>query len=150
MACSVAASYDHCRQIARSTARNFYYSFLTLPRDPRRAMCALYAFMRVTDDLGDSDEPQAVRATQLKQWRASLLHACATDVTGGRGFTSGGRGSCRAEDADQSLACGSAGASPSQAQAADEPPPADHPVLPALADTIHRYKLPVQYLLDVI
>ncbi|HEY2252655.1 MAG TPA: squalene/phytoene synthase family protein, partial [Planctomycetaceae bacterium] len=69
MAYTVAASYDHCRQIARSTARNFYYSFLTLPRDRRRAMCALYAFMRVTDDLGDSDEPQAVRAVQLANWR---------------------------------------------------------------------------------
>ena len=107
MAYSVAASYDHCRHIARATARNFYYSFLTLPREKRQAMCALYAFMRVTDDLGDSDEPQALRAAQLKQWRASLLQACETDEC-------------------------------------------DHPVLPALADTVDRYNLPVQYLLDVI
>jgi len=107
-------------------------------------MCALYAFMRVTDDLGDSDEPQALRAAQLKQWRASLLAACETDLTGGRG-------SCRAEDGGRSPACGSAGASLSQLERPDsELPPADHPVLPALADTVQRYRLPVQYLLDVI
>ena len=39
-------------------------------------MCALYAFMRITDDLGDSDEPVAVRSAQLKAWRASLTRAC--------------------------------------------------------------------------
>ena len=55
MACSVAESYDYCRALARRTARNFYYSFLALPRDRQPAMCVLYAFMRVTDDLGDSD-----------------------------------------------------------------------------------------------
>jgi phytoene synthase len=122
MACSVAESYDHCRALARGTARNFYYSFLTLPRDRQPAMCALYAFMRVTDDLGDSDEPQAVRSAQLKQWRASLVWACETiqrDTAPGE-TASGGSVQC------------------------------DHPVLPALADTVRRYGLPVQYLLDVI
>ncbi len=74
--CSLAESYDHCRRLARSTARNFYYSFLTLPRDRRQAMCVLYSFMRVTDDLGDSHEPRAVREAALKHWKASLLQAC--------------------------------------------------------------------------
>jgi phytoene synthase len=76
MACSVAQSYDHCRQLARKTARNFYYSFLTLPRDRRVAMCVLYSFMRVTDDLGDSDEPVESRARALKGWQESLVRAC--------------------------------------------------------------------------
>jgi len=49
-------SYDYCRRVARSRARNFYYSFLLLPRQKRRAMCALYAFNRVCDDM--SDEPE--------------------------------------------------------------------------------------------
>ena len=117
MACSVAESYDHCRQLARGTARNFYYSFLALPRDRLPGMCALYAFMRVTDDLGDSDEPQAFRAAQLAEWRASLVRACET----------------------------------SQSELGQvESRQYDHPVLPALADTVRRYGLPVQYLLDVI
>src|SRR5437879_2558534 len=76
MALSVAESYDYCRQFARRTARNFYYSFLTLPRDRLNAMCVLYSFMRVTDDLGDSDEPASIRATQLRQWHESLVRAC--------------------------------------------------------------------------
>src|SRR5437879_12564666 len=74
---TVAESVDHCRALARNTARNFYYSFLTLPRDRRDAMCALYAFMRVTDDLGDSAAPVQTRAAQLADWRQSLLQACA-------------------------------------------------------------------------
>jgi phytoene synthase len=74
--CSVAESYDYCRRLARKTARNFYYSFLTLSRDRRRAMCVLYSFMRVTDDLGDSDQSQTVRESGLRRWEASLLRAC--------------------------------------------------------------------------
>src|SRR5262245_7917077 len=68
-------SYAFCVALAKRTARNFYYSFLTLPRDRFRAMCALYAFMRVTDDLGDNDQPAAARAGDLAAWRASLARA---------------------------------------------------------------------------
>lgn len=65
-------SYRACEQLAREAGKNFYYSFLTLPRDRYRAMCALYAFMRVTDDLGDSDRPAAERRVELVRWRAEL------------------------------------------------------------------------------
>lgn len=77
MSLSCAESYVHCQMLARKTAGNFYYSFLTLPREQFRAMCVLYAFMRVTDDLGDSDEPQLVRARDLGRWREKLLLALA-------------------------------------------------------------------------
>lgn len=40
-------------------------------------MCALYAFSRHTDDLGDSDEPLDVRVAQLQAWRQSLTAAFA-------------------------------------------------------------------------
>jgi phytoene synthase len=75
MECSVAESFEHCQALARHTARNFYYSFLTLPRERRQAMCALYSFMRITDDLGDSAAPAATRAAQLASWRVALLAA---------------------------------------------------------------------------
>jgi len=68
----LAASYRLCRQIARTTASNFYYSFLLLPRPKRQAMCALYAFLRRTDDLGDSLQPVEVRRAALARWRESL------------------------------------------------------------------------------
>jgi phytoene synthase len=64
-------SYEYCRALARQTARNFYYSFLTLPRDRFRAMCVLYAFMRITDDLSDEGN-EAERVGNLSRWRASL------------------------------------------------------------------------------
>ncbi|HQU42367.1 MAG TPA: phytoene/squalene synthase family protein [Pirellulales bacterium] len=72
MTVSLAASYDNCRRLARRSAKNFYYSFLLLPREKRRAMCALYAFSRETDDLGDSPQPLDQRRAALMQWRASL------------------------------------------------------------------------------
>jgi len=78
MVLPVNESYDHCRALARKTARNFYYSFLTLPRERMRAMCVLYSFMRVTDDLGDSDEPEATRKVNLASWRESFVRACET------------------------------------------------------------------------
>ena len=55
------ASYAHCQQIARNASSSFYYSFLLLARPQRQAMCALYAFLRRTDDLGDCDAPLAER-----------------------------------------------------------------------------------------
>src|SRR5262245_50855133 len=69
---SLSASFTWCRWLARRTARNFYYAFRVLPRSQARAMDALYAFMRVTDDLADDDGPTSARRTALIQWRADL------------------------------------------------------------------------------
>jgi 15-cis-phytoene synthase len=65
-------SYDYCRRIARSRAKNFYYSFLLLSAQQRKAMCAIYAFMRYCDDL--SDEPGATRAA-IDRWRVEMEEA---------------------------------------------------------------------------
>ena len=72
-------SYAHCRAVARHRAKNFYYSFLLLPRAQRNAMCAVYAFMRYCDDL--SDEPGASMAP-LERWRIALDHALAGQYGG--------------------------------------------------------------------
>jgi len=68
----VERSYQYCRRIARSRAKNFYYSFLLLSAQQRKAMCAIYAFMRYCDDL--SDEPGATRAA-IDRWRMELEEA---------------------------------------------------------------------------
>jgi phytoene synthase len=68
------ASYAHCRAVAKSRAKNFYYSFVLLDADRKNAMCAVYAFMRYCDDL--SDEPGATRAA-MDRWRAALDDALA-------------------------------------------------------------------------
>ena len=69
------ASYRHAARIARQSASNFWFSFLLLPRDKRRAMNALYAFLRRTDDLGDSDRPVEDRRRDLAAWRESFTQA---------------------------------------------------------------------------
>lgn len=74
-------SYDWCTQVAKSQAKNFYYSFLLLPLPQRRAMCAIYAFMRYCDDLSDgalsgddagSHSSAADRAIAIAEWRRDL------------------------------------------------------------------------------
>ena len=65
-------SYAFCERIARTQAKNFYYSFLLLSRPQRQAMCAMYAFMRYCDDL--SDEPGANR-NSIERWRAEMEDA---------------------------------------------------------------------------
>ena len=72
MSPDLAQSYRYCHTVARRRAKNFYYSFLLLPRAQRDAMCAVYAFMRYCDDL--SDEPGASREP-LDRWRAALDRA---------------------------------------------------------------------------
>jgi phytoene synthase len=68
-------SYAYCEQLARREAGNFYHAFRVLPNAQRRAMCALYAFMRVADDLSDRPGGAAERRADLRAWRASLLGA---------------------------------------------------------------------------
>lgn len=82
MSGTLEASYAYCRQLTRRTAGNFYYSFLVLPREKRQAMCALYAFARLTDDLGDNAQPKAVRRAALTDWRSQLDRALVGDAAG--------------------------------------------------------------------
>jgi phytoene synthase len=102
MVASLDESYRFCESLARRQAGNFYPAFRILPRDQRRAMCALYAFMRVADDCGDEQGPLDAKAQKLDDWRRGL-HA----ALGGRG---------------------------------------PHPSHLALADTVNRYSIPVEYL----
>src|SRR6185312_4302487 len=65
----ISLAYAVCRGIARREARNFYYSFLALPRAKRNALSAVYAFMRHADDLSD-DQVRSVddRKVRLSSW----------------------------------------------------------------------------------
>lgn len=68
----VLAGYQDATTLTRRAAKNFYYAFCMLPADQHRALCALYAFMRQTDDLGDADEPVDHRRDALARWRDTL------------------------------------------------------------------------------
>lgn len=73
MTIALEASFAWCKTLAKRTAGNFYFSFLTLPADQLRDMCVLYAFMRVTDDLGDNEDLSLEeRHAALVNWRAEL------------------------------------------------------------------------------
>ena len=81
---SVEESYRYCRDIARKRAKNFFYSFLLLEKPQRDAMCAIYAFMRLCDDL--SDEPAVADRAKLREmialWRLDLERALSGRVSG--------------------------------------------------------------------
>ncbi len=66
---TVSSSYAWCERLARRQAGNFYHAFRLLPTDQRRAMCALYAFLRVADDLTDGTEALAEKRLALAEWR---------------------------------------------------------------------------------
>ena len=69
------ASYDFCVGVSKREAKNFYYSFLVLPGDRRRSMCALYAFLRRTDDLADAPGSADLKIPVLRDWRSGLDEA---------------------------------------------------------------------------
>jgi len=77
----VARSYAECRRIARASASNFYYAFFMLPQAKRDALCALYAFMRLVDDVSDTVGSAADKQRGLARWRAALDAAASGDVS---------------------------------------------------------------------
>jgi phytoene synthase len=78
-AMDLAGSYTFCERLARREAGNFYHAFRMLPRPQRRAMCALYAFMRVADDLADDPPAGASGRDLLTGYRRDFDRALAGD-----------------------------------------------------------------------
>jgi phytoene synthase len=106
MILSLARSYAFCDRLARREAGNFYHGFRLLPRGQRLAMSALYAFLRIADDLSDGPGSTAHKRRLLTDWRSGLDCALA------------GRYS--------------------------------HPLHAALHHTVETFKIPRQYLDDVL
>ena len=69
------AAYRACARLTRRRAKNFYYAFLGLPRDKRRAVYAVYAFCRQADDIADGPEEIPAKRLALKKLRSRLLQA---------------------------------------------------------------------------
>lgn len=63
---------EYCQQKAAQSGSSFYYSFLFLPPDRRRAITALYAFCREVDDTVDDTLDTAVARTKLHWWRNEI------------------------------------------------------------------------------
>jgi squalene synthase HpnC len=120
----VVASYDECHRITREAQSNFYPAFFLLPKPKRDGIVALYAFMRLIDDVSDEDADLAAKQRGLAKWRAALDQA----ITG------------REQVIDGSAAMASPFATLRGAAQ----------VLPALVDAMERYKMPSRYLHDLI
>jgi len=119
---SITESYGHCHRIARAARSNFYYAFYLLPKPKRDGLAALYAFMRLVDDVADQGADVASKQRGLAKWRTALDHA----VNGSENTVDGSSALAR-----QSIH-GSA------------------EVLPALIDTMRRFQMPARYLHDLI
>lgn len=121
----IETSYEYCRELTQRTAHNFRFSFLTLPREKRRAMNALYAFNRITDDFGDDPAVSLdLRRARLKAWRQSVQAALVHP-----------RHNAAADN------------DPKTAEVATL---IAHPSLPAIADMVARHHIPYEYLFAVI
>ncbi len=63
---------EYCQNKAASSGSSFYYSFLFLPPNRRRAIMAFYAFCREVDDVVDECSDPQLAATKLAWWREEL------------------------------------------------------------------------------
>jgi len=65
---------QYCQQKAAASGSSFYYSFLFLPAERRRAITALYAFCREVDDVVDETHDPQLAATKLAWWRQEVAN----------------------------------------------------------------------------
>jgi phytoene synthase len=63
---------QYCQEKAAASGSSFYYSFLFLPKEKRRAIIALYAFCREVDDVVDECTDEQVARTTLNWWRGQV------------------------------------------------------------------------------
>jgi phytoene synthase len=63
---------DYCQQKAAQSGSSFYYSFLFLPAERRRAITAFYAFCREVDDVVDEIHDHGVASAKLQWWREEV------------------------------------------------------------------------------
>jgi phytoene synthase len=63
------AHHQYCQDKAAASGSSFYYSFMFLPTERRRAITALYAYCREVDDVVDECTDPGVARTKLAWWR---------------------------------------------------------------------------------
>jgi phytoene synthase len=63
---------EYCQQRTARSGTSFYYSFLFLPPERRRAITALYAFCREVDDVVDEIADPDIARAKLAWWRSEI------------------------------------------------------------------------------
>ena len=79
---ALAESYAECNRIARAAHSSFYLAFYGLRREKRNALCALYAFMRLVDDVSYEAGDVESKRRGLARWRGLLDEAAAGRTQG--------------------------------------------------------------------
>jgi len=71
------SDYARCAEATRRSSSNFYYAFMLLDWERRRALYAVYAFCRFIDDIADDDSVRDPAAL-LARWRDELerVYSC--------------------------------------------------------------------------
>jgi 15-cis-phytoene synthase len=77
---ALAEDYARCAEITRRASSNFYYAFMLLGAERRRALYAVYAFCRFIDDIAD-DASVTGAAGMLALWRQELHNVYAGSPT---------------------------------------------------------------------
>jgi phytoene synthase len=72
---------EYCQQKTVQSGSSFYYSFLFLPLERRRAITALYAFCREVDDVVDETSDQSIARIKLAWWRNEVAQMFAGTPT---------------------------------------------------------------------
>ena len=70
---------EYCREKAAQSGSSFYYSFLFLPQERRRAITALYAFCREVDDAVDEPSDASAARAALEWWRGEVARLFSGD-----------------------------------------------------------------------
>lgn len=130
-------AYRECEAITRRTAANFYYGIRLLAPRRRRAMCAVYAFARRIDDIGDGALAHEEKLHRLDEQARAL--AALSPAGGGNGATgapavTGGAVSAGAMSA--------AGTDLARTPDVTPDPLPDDPVMVALGDAYVRFDVP--------
>ena len=76
---SLEQARQYCRRLARSHYENFSVATWFLPQRLRQHFCNVYAYCRISDDLGDEVGDAAASLALLDQWEAEL-DACYNGV----------------------------------------------------------------------
>ncbi len=67
---------QHCQDVTRREAKNFYYGLKLLPEPRRTAMYVIYAWMRKADDLVDGNsEAGSAAIDQIEDFRQETINA---------------------------------------------------------------------------
>jgi squalene synthase HpnC len=69
---SLAEAHEYCRQLARSHYENFSVGTWFLPKHLRQDFLNVYAYCRISDDLGDEVGDPAASLALLDEWQTQL------------------------------------------------------------------------------